>query len=217
MNHLALCAFVVAGSFFVLLCPLDSAIGQKAVYLDKPNDVKGKLPSEEESYLDIQEVIIEKTKSKTIKVTFVLGGEIPRKRNVTSRYYMLMDLDRNVETGKKTTTKPVMGEDYRVWVSVYKDKGEKLWNNHSGNLLKDDPIELKRLKIEDNTISYEMSSRIFKDQPAFHFSPYNWFTEYDEDEEDEVVSRSHFDQIYGSKKKKLQFPSEEKQTGLAEK
>jgi len=181
-------------------------------YPDKQNESSAGFTPQTQ-HLDIKEVRVHHVKSKNFMFEIELVHPIPDDPEITSKYYVTLDLDKNADTGSQSTNTRNHGKDAYISITIPHHELGKNPRYHTGtygSVLHENAIEIDDVDVSENLITLEIESKWFREHPSFNFVVYNWKTEYGDDDDKmwQTKGRDSVDVIRASNGTALKFPKE---------
>lgn len=163
---------------------------------------------ENPGHLDIKEVEVTKTSSKTLTFKITFNEDSPRKSEFRNITYLYLDVDGSVKTGQASNYDSTFCYDNVLAIARPADsfKFEHTGNSAYSNIAREDnEIEVKKIDFDKNQLTIEVSTKLFIEVPSIKFNICTSVGVMDEknSRKDEVTQRKTIDWL--SQKKGLEF------------
>lgn len=152
--------------FALLFLPL-VAFGADGVSVSHENPPAQPTEAKPE-YLFFKKGTFTRTGKNKIDVEIDLAGKLPN--NLSDKYISFsigFDIDNNAASGSESIAFPGLGVDISAW--VFKPIGTNKYDSSSGSVVvksRARDIRISKLKVNDDKISFEMSSELFGEYPS---------------------------------------------------
>lgn len=172
---------------------------------------QGSPGKKEPDYLNIKEVEVKQVNRRTLRFTIKFNAEVARKSEQQENVWLCVDADYSAKTGQLTSYDQSFGYDVSVYLTrPAKDlKFDSLTPTTHGNLFRtnNDNIEIKNIRLNQDTLSFDVSSKLFSDYKQLKFNVCTTVGIMDDKRDNEVTQYKTISWL--SKTKGLEFKLEQ--------
>jgi hypothetical protein len=172
---------------------------------------QGSPGNEEPAYLNIKEVEVKQAGSRTLRFTVKFNAEVARKSEQQENVWLCLDADHSAKTGQVDSYDKSFGYDSSVYLTrpARDTKFNSLKPNTYGNLFRTNNynLEIKNIRLSQDTLSFEASSKSFFDYKQLKFNLCTTIGTMDDKHDNEVAQYKTVSWL--SKRKALEFKLEQ--------